>query len=213
MNNPFASTLGGMTTASAPAGAGAANPFAGFAPPTPPDAPDSEAQIALAADVGDEDLKDVQKPGDLIPAGTYHVRIVKCEVRNGKNPAGSFSPQPMFAIQFAIQEEPYVGRRLFDNILWITADLKAAANDNTNPYCAEARKIMANRLGRWKAIKEDAFGLKGNVQPLSILGDETRELKIVVAQTRRREKNEATGNWEATDVLENTITKYLPLRG
>ena len=204
--NPFSTP----PVSAAPAGG---DPFSGFAPPPPPDAPNDAAQAAFADAMDDEDLRDVQKTGDLIPTGTYTARIAKCEARVGKSPAGSFDPQPMFAVQFAIQEEPFVGRRVFDNVLWISPEVAAACNDTSNPRCAEARKIRANRLGRWKAIKDDGFALKGKVSPKDVLFDTTRELKLVIGQQKKREKNEQTGEWESTGEMQNVITKYLPLRG
>ena len=210
MTPPFVLPTTPSTAVPTPA---TASPFAAFQPPTSGDEPDADAQADFAGALDDNELNDVEKLGDLVPAGTYHVRFVKCEKRTGKTDAGSFGPQPMYALQMAIQEEPFVGRRVFDNIFWVTPSIVKAMNDSSNPYSGEAKKIYANRLGRWKALKQDAFGLTGKVHPDEILLDVTRECKVVIAHRNRRALNAATGQWEATSEKEVVVSKYLPLRG
>jgi hypothetical protein len=56
-----------------------------------------------------QDMSKVEKFGDLLPEGWYHVRIEKGEERM------SGSNQPTWALWMKVQNEPHVGRTVWDN--------------------------------------------------------------------------------------------------
>lgn len=57
-----------------------------------------------------DNMATVQKWGEALPKGTYHVRVSKGEE------ATSESGNPIYNLHMVVQEEPYVGRVIFDPI-------------------------------------------------------------------------------------------------
>jgi len=56
-----------------------------------------------------QDMGKVEKFGDVMPEGWYRVRVEKGEARQSKE-----SDQPTWALWLKVQNEPFVGRVIFD---------------------------------------------------------------------------------------------------
>jgi hypothetical protein len=171
-----------------------------------PEAPNGAVVAAGAVTIDggiDASLFDaVPNMGDALPAGVYHVRLKSfSEKVSTDNP-----PQPYFSIMWAVQQEPHVGRVVFDNVPWVNAsDVQLAVAGNP-----QAQAVLSDRLPRSKQIiKAAEFKPVGKFDFKAFLGSNP-ELKIQVGVTAKKAQN-AAGNWVATDEMKNTISKYISL--
>ena len=149
--------------------------------PSPP----SPAENSTIEDTLDASLlTDVPKLGEAMPAGTYAFRLDSFKeawtTKNSKTgeDLAKEDQQPYFAVQWKCQQEPHVGRVVFENIPWVRTQDAKDANNFESPRRAEAKKTLNNRLPRAKEIMEAAgFTPSGNFGFKQFLGSNP-ELKL-----------------------------------
>lgn len=171
-----------------------------------------EAQFDTSIDASLFD--EVPRMGDPVPAGTYHFRLEKYEKRMTEE------GQPYFALQWNGQQEPIVGRKVFENVPWILPEDAKDAADPSSVRRAEARKILNNRLPKAKEIMEAAaFKPTGQFGFEQFLASNP-EMKLVV---KVKERQSATGRmvegkggkqvkeYKGTGEMGNDVVKHLSL--
>lgn len=155
--------------------------------PLPP-----EAQETLAAPEGTFSaafnsslLEDVGGLNEPIPAGTKHFRCDKYKkVDEDKD------GQPRFDLQWKCQEEPNVGRVLFDFVPWVKQDVLVAAMDPTNIRHQEAKDLIKKRIPRAKDIMKAAeYSPKGDFDFETDFLAMHPEVKIPVQISERKNKD------------------------
>ncbi len=181
-----------------------------------PSPPEGQA-VPEIDDVIDASLfGDVPKMGDAIPAGTYAFRLEKYEegwsstdYKTGRTLSDE-EKQPYFSLQWKCQQEPHVGRVVFDIVTWVkTSDVKAA-NDPQNPRRGEARSILNKRLPKAKAIMEAAgFVPTGQFGFKQFLATNP-ELKLQLKLKEKQDK-QPNGTWKGNGDYTNDVQKYLSL--
>lgn len=148
----------------------------------------------------------VGKIGDAMPKGTYHFRLDSYTQEVTEN-------GPYFNIRWKCQEEPQVGRLVFDICTWVSAEtVKAAAAGD-----AQAKSTIGTRLARANSIM-DAAGFKpqGKFGFKSFL-DTNPELKLTIGISERKKKVEGKTDskgkqvYEGTGEMGNNVVKYLSL--
>lgn len=169
--------------------------------PQAPGAESSTGAVTIDGGFDASDLEGVPGLADVIPAGVYHVRLKGfSEKRNDKG--------PFFGLQWSVQQEPHVGRVIFENYVpWV--DTKTFQSAKAGDPVAKAE--IADRLPRLKAIMKAAeFKPVGATDIKEFLGGQP-ELKIQVSVSERKSKNESTGKYEGTGEMENRVQKYISL--
>lgn len=188
--------------------------------PSPP--PESvggsaEGESTPIADTIDASLfQDVPKMGEAMPVGTYIFRLdsytehwTSEDYKTGRKLEES-EKQPYFSLQWKCQQEPHVGRVVFENVPWVKPeDVRDAANP-ASPRRAEARKILNDRLPRAKEIMQEAgFTPSGQMKFKDFLGTNP-EMKIVVKIREVKRKNQA-GQLQGTGEWRNEVGKHISL--
>jgi hypothetical protein len=184
--------------------------------PSPPSGGATGTAMAIDDQVDASIFDGVPKMGDAMPIGTYAFRLDKFteewtvkDYKTGRELAPE-EQQPYFALQWKCQQEPHVGRIIFENVPWVkSADAKAAM-DPQNPRRAEAKTLINNRLPRAKEIMEAAsFQPTGNFGFKQFLGSNPElklQLKIKEAMQKGPDgKLRGTGEWR------NEVQKHLSL--
>jgi hypothetical protein len=168
----------------------------------------STVAAPIDARIEGDAFDEVPRMGDPVPAGVYHVRV--------RQASGAWSddvpPQPYFQVQLAIQQEPHVGRVVFDNIPWVRPeDIRAASKANPNPYeRAQAQKVLNDRLPKSKAIMEAAGYKPTGAFSFKEFLDSGPEFKVQV-NIRERKERDGKGGWRGTGEQGNKVQKYLSL--
>lgn len=157
---------------------------------------------------------DVPKKGDAIPEGTYHFRLEsfkKKETASGKNKG-----QPFFEMQWKCQEEPHVGRVVFENCPWVSKEDISAAIDPTSPLRQEAKARINRRLPNAKEIMEASSfkptGKFGFEEFLASHPEQKLQLKLKERQSKT-DKVDKDGNpvYKGTGEMGNEVQKHLSL--
>jgi hypothetical protein len=185
--------------------------------PSPP-VGTSDVDGAAAAPIDDSLdaslLTDVPKMGEAMPVGTYAFRLDSFKEqwteKDYKTGEPLLEKQPYFALQWKCQQEPHVGRVVFENVPWITSTDAKAANDPQNPRRAEARQTINKRLPRAKEIMEAAgFQPSGQFGFKQFLGSNP-ELKLTLKVKERQQKG-PDGKFHGTGEWSNEVVKHLSL--
>ena len=186
--------------------------------PSPP--PGEEGAALVSAPIDDSLdaslLTDVPKMGEAIPVGTYAFRLDSFKegwttknYKTGEDLTEGES-QPYFALQWKCQQEPYVGRVVFENVPWVRRDTVQDAANAQSPNRAEARKLINNRLPRAKEIMEaSGFQPTGTFGFKDFLGSNP-ELKLQLKLKERQQKG-PDGKWKGTGEWGNEVQKHLSL--
>lgn len=149
---------------------------------------------------------DVPQLNDPVPQGVYHIRL---KTYTKKLDGDS---QPYYNCQLSVQEEPHVGRILFDTIWWVSKETFAAAANKDAPNRDEARAFINKRLPRAKAIMKAA-----GYSPSGVFDFEkdflatNPEFKVRATVVERKDKDSAGKYTIPTGVMQNNVADYLPL--
>lgn len=177
--------------------------------PSPP-----ATQEAISDEIDAALLTDVPKMGDAIPVGTYAFRLESFKEawtseKDGKK-LKEEERQPYFALIWKCQQEPHVGRVVFENVPWLRKEDVKDAADQASPRRGEARKIINNRMPRAKEIMEAAgFNPTGNFGFKSFLGSNP-ELKLQLKLKERQAKG-PDGKWKGTGEWGNEVARHISL--
>lgn len=165
-----------------------------------PTAPTTVPVVAIDDTIDASAFDNVPKMGDALPAGVYAVRL------KGFSDKIADDGQPYFSIQWSVQQEPHVGRLVFDNIPWVRSSdvVSAKAGD------PQAQAILNDRLPRSKAVMSAAeFKPSGSFGFKQFLATNP-ELKVQVTINERKTKNDK-GEWVGTGEQGNKVVKYISL--
>jgi len=161
-------------------------------------------------------LADVPKMGDCMPAGTFAFRLEKFteawteeDFESGRKFTDE-EKQPLFNLQWRCQQEPHVGRVVFERVPWVRAETIKAANDPQNPARGSAQAIINKALPRAKQIMEAAgFAPTGKFGFRQFLGSNP-EMKLQINVAEKKMKDPA-GKWVGSGEMKNNIVKHLSL--
>jgi hypothetical protein len=161
-------------------------------------------------------LTDVPKMGEPMPIGTYVFRMdsfkeqwTDKDWKTGLDLTEE-QKQPYYALTWKCQQEPHVGRVVFENVPWVKGSDARDANSQTSPRRAEARSILNNRLPRAKELMQAAgFTPSGQFGFKDFLASNP-EMKLVLKQKERQAKG-PDGKFKGTGEWSNEVTKHLSL--
>ena len=106
-----------------------------------------------------ENMQDVPDWGEVLPEGWYHVRVTKGEERDSDNTPGA----RVFAMNMTVQEEPFVGRVIFDPVSLQShalAKLKAyykAAGYTPGPEGHDPEWLVENHAEFYVQVTHDVY--------------------------------------------------------
>lgn len=165
------------------------------------------APVDFSGEVDASVFGEVPQLNDPVPQGVFHVRLGAYTKKVGDD-----NGLPYFACQLKVQEEPHVGRVVFDNVFWVDKATLAAAADKNAPNCMEARAIINKRLPRAKALMKAAgFTPSGSFDFEKDFLASNPEFKARVTVSERKDKD-AKGKWTIpTGMMQNNVADYLPL--
>lgn len=153
--------------------------------PLPPSEVGVPEEASFSADFDGGLLGEVPGLSDPIPAGVKHFRLDSYKKTIDKD------GQPRFDAQWKCQEEPNVGRVLFDFIGWVDGKTQAVAKDPSNLGCKEARALINKRMPRAKEIMAAAgFKPVGNFNFETDFLATHPEVKIPVTISERKNKDD-----------------------
>lgn len=156
-------------------------------------------EVAFDGTFDASDFEGVPGLENVLPAGVYEVRLKSYSQK--KNDKG-----PFFGLQWAVQQEPLVGRMIFENYVpWVDEATLIAARAG-DPV---AKGVMSDRLPRIKAIMKAAeYKPVGKTDIVAFLATNP-ELKVQVTVSERKEKDPNTRQYVGTGEMENRIVKYI----
>lgn len=148
-----------------------------------PSAPEATQEASFNTSIDASIFGDVPGLNEPIPAGTKHFRLDKYTKKEVEG-------QPRFDVQWKCQEEPNVGRVLFDFVPWVNDETLKAAGDPSNVYHQEAKAVIRKRLPRAKEIMAAAgFKPSGSFDFEADFLSTNPEVKIPVTISERKNKD------------------------
>jgi hypothetical protein len=161
-------------------------------------------------------LTDVPKMGEAIPVGTYAFRLdsftenwTTKDYKTNQELAPE-EQQPYYALQWKCQQEPHVGRVVFENVPWVRREDTKAASNPSDPRRADARKILNNRLPRAKEIMEAAGFTPSAGMSFKQFLQTNPEIKLQLKLKERQSKGQ-DGKWHGTGDWQNEVQKHISL--
>lgn len=184
--------------------------------PAPPEGGAASAPVETT-DVPQDAYGNVPKMGDVVPAGTYHMRLHSYQ-------KAKYEDGPVYSLQWRIQDETNNagGRVVFSNCPWPTSeDIKLANSDAPAGAKVEAQKRVNDRLVVAKAIQE-AAGCKPGSMPFEQFLATNPEMLVQISITDKKQRIvDAVGNpvrdekgqlkFASTGEKKNKVQKYISL--
>jgi len=140
----------------------------------------------------------IPKGGEPLPRNVYHFRLhsyTKEHTDGG----------PYFTLEWSCQQEPYVGRRAFENVSWVDEEvIEAALRGDT-----DALQIVKNRCWKAKEVM-DAAGYKATSYSFEDFANTNPEQKLSLDLEEIKRKDEK-GMLRPTGEFRNKVTRHIAL--